>query len=867
VFVAIGNRYNGTGAGAGGGNRAFNGRYDDIRLFANKVLTLAEVEAVRTNAPPGLAGPLTILQQPVNTTVAAGQGASFTVVASEAPNRTYQWYKIPNGIGTVSNAIPGATSATLETTNLTVAGNNGDKYMVIVRSTDPLADNGGVGAKSIYATATVLATNQYAVTPGLLKFEYFQAGVGQSVDTFLANPTANYTNNTPNLTLFMSAFDTRTVFPDNSRFSYFAKISGWITPTVTTNYLFYLRGGDQAQLFLSTDGGATSNRIAAEFRNGLQMFYGPETSGTTPGNEFSAPIFLETGVNYPVTAFLKVSSGQNLLQVAWRQDSGNFGGDLPENNENLSDRLKPIPGSYLSALALPLGTVSINQQPTASPSSTAKVNSKVTLNIGVTAVTNSGSGPSVIQWRKNGTNIPGATGATYTTPYLKALDNGASYSAVVSIPGNSTTSSPVVLTVTADNVAPTVVSATPDDSMKTVIVKFSEPVSAATALNPIRYQINGGALTVTSVAWAVDTNLVAAPTYDAVRLTTAYQADRTVYTVVVTGVNDTAGNPIAGNNSASFTSYGLVAGLGKFEYFENQTYSASLTPADDFTVNGFVSYSPKFLNNDPDTIVYPRTLAMAPEGQATSRNGAGGLGQFPVGQFGTRMSTIITPTNTGNYVFYLAADDSAILWLSTNADPANKHAIAVATAAAGFSTQWSAATSATYDTNTLLSLVTVPGATAWPVADENAIPVITLTAGQKYYLEVTHRETAGFAGFVAVNWDGGTGVAPANGAASTLRDQFIGWHFPAPQITSFAKVGGNVNLSWTNGLGPVNLGAVPWPGVIAPEPAVSIIPSFPTATLQATPTLAPASWTSLTNTSPATLPATGPAEFFRVNLQ
>ncbi len=116
VFVAIGNRYQGTGAAQGGGNRAFNGRYDDFRLFVNQVLTPAQIEAVRTDAPPGLAGPLTILTQPQDTTIAEGQGAAFSVVASEAANRTYQWYKIPHGVGTVSNLIAGATGNTLETT-------------------------------------------------------------------------------------------------------------------------------------------------------------------------------------------------------------------------------------------------------------------------------------------------------------------------------------------------------------------------------------------------------------------------------------------------------------------------------------------------------------------------------------------------------------------------------------------------------------------------------------------------------------------------------------------------------------------------------------------------------------------------------
>lgn len=865
VFVAIANRYNGTGAGAGGGNRAFNGRYDDIRLFANQVLTLAQIEAVRTNAPPSLAGPLVVQLQPTNTTVAEGQGAAFTAVASDAANRTYRWYKIPKGVGTVSNLIAGATSATLYTTNLTVAGNNGDKYMCIVHSTDPFSDNGGAGGKSVYGTVTVLPTSSYVVTPGMLKLEYFAGAPGQSVGTFLGAPSFNYTNNSPDQTLFLSAFDTRTVFPDNSHFNYFARITGWITPTVTTNYVFLLRSSDQAELSLSTDGGVTTNVIAQDFRSGAQVFYGAETLGAVSGNDFSAPIPLVAGTSYPVVAYLKASSGQNFLQVAWREDSGLIGGDMPVNDQNLADRLQPITASALSSMSLPVATVSITAQPSASPSSTTTANKKITLNIGVSST---GTGPVVVQWRKNGVNIPGATGTNYTTPYLAVADSGASYNAVVSAPGTSATSSAVTVMVNADNVKPTITSAASDDSMSTVTVQFSEPLDPATATNASNYQINGGALAVAGVAWAVDTNLVDTPTYDAVKLTTALQADNTTYTLSVSGVNDTAANTIIGGSTAQFTSYGFASGFAKLEYFEDQTYNSTLVPADDLTVNGLVATSPKFLNNDPDTIVYPRTLAITPEGAATFRNGAGGLGEFPTAFYGTRMSTLITPTNTGNYVFYLAADDSAILWLSTDANPANKHVIAHATGAAGYATQWSSSHSDLYDTNTLMSLTPVPGATPWPIADGGGLAIITLTNGQRYYLEVEQRETAGFNSFIRVNWDGGTGVAPGDGNDSVLTSNFLGWHFPQPAITSFAKVANNFTLNWTNAFGRISQGAVPWPGIIAPDTAPSIVPSFPSGALQSTLSLSLPTWTTVTtNVSPVSVPATNPAQFFRAENQ
>ena len=53
------------------------------------------------------------------------------------------------------------------------------------------------------------------------------------------------------------------------------------------------------------------------------------------------------------------------------------------------------------------------------------------------------------QWMRNGTTIPGATGATYTTPALSTADEGAGYSVVVTGPGNSVTSRAAIVGVMA----------------------------------------------------------------------------------------------------------------------------------------------------------------------------------------------------------------------------------------------------------------------------------------------------------------------------------------------------------------------------------------------------------------------------------
>jgi len=644
------------------------------------------------------------------------------------------------------------------------------------------------------------------------------------------------------------------MFPDDSHFNYFAVLSGLITPTVTTNYVFYIRGADRSRLDLSADS-TTNNlvQIAADFSDGQQVFLGPES--ITPGSTVacSTPVSLTAGSNYAFRVYLKAGSGVDLAQVAWRMNSDPSVNDLPLSDEDIADRLQPIPAAYLSTVAPSNGTVSITQNPGAAG---APAGGKATFTV---AASVSGLSPTVIQWRKNGVNIPGANSATYTTPYLTTSDNAATFSAVVSIPGATATSSAATLTVSADSTPPTVISATPDDTLRAVTVQFSEPLDAATALNIANYSIPG--LTVVAAVFSTDTNLVANPLHDAVKLTTSLQASAAAYTVTASGVKDAANNTIAGGNSASFRAYALLPGYAKVSYLENQTPNLSLF-ADDGSVQWLAANSRKFLYDDADTIVFPQQIAFSPIGNNALRTAQGsGSPTLFVPAFGTRLRAYITPTNTGDYVFYVTADDTAILWLSTDDNAANKHVVAVQQGAGTFQSDWGNnstvspnTSSATFDTN-VVGTLNLAGATPWPVTS-GGFAVITLNAGQRYYLQVDHRESATFSSYCAVNWDNATAVVPAVG--TILSGEFISWAFPAPLITSFGQSGNNVNIAWT-GAGNVGKGFLGYPGLLTG----SITESYPGSSLQSAPGILGA-WSSLTNTSPATIPATNPAGFFRV---
>jgi len=70
--------------------------------------------------------------------------------------------------------------------------------------------------------------------------------------------------------------------------------------------------------------------------------------------------------------------------------------------------------------------------------------------VGLTAtftVTAAGTGPLQYQWSKNGTAIPGASGASYTTPAATPADNGANVTVIITNAIGSATSNPASLTV------------------------------------------------------------------------------------------------------------------------------------------------------------------------------------------------------------------------------------------------------------------------------------------------------------------------------------------------------------------------------------------------------------------------------------
>ena len=94
---------------------------------------------------------------------------------------------------------------------------------------------------------------------------------------------------------------------------------------------------------------------------------------------------------------------------------------------------------------------------------------------------------------------------------------------------------------------------------------------------------------------------------------------------------------------------------------------------------------------------------------------------------GERLRGYLVPPKTGNYYFWLAANNAAEFWLSTDAEQVNKVRRAVVTASSGDKT-WN------------------------PPATGQQSQWLSLVAGQKYYFEVLHNTGGDADDYVTVGW-------------------------------------------------------------------------------------------------------------------
>ena len=271
------------------------------------------------------------------------------------------------------------------------------------------------------ATAAVLQAANVTVS-GVLKDQFYTGATRATV----ANGTATLTYTTA-----LSALEA----PSNIADNYAQSVSGWFTPASTGKYTFIISSDDDSDLYLSTDatpgnkkliaqqpswgnplewttaenGGVTSG---ASFSQKRSDTWSPDSGATVP---FASGIQLTAGTKYFIQAIHHEGGGGDNLAVTFLK----VGGTEPVNGDHSA-----LTGSLISAEFANPTTLTIATDP-----ADTKVAETATATFTVAVATDGEVAPTY-QWRRNGTDIPGATQSSYAFQ-TKASDTGAKFSVVV----------------------------------------------------------------------------------------------------------------------------------------------------------------------------------------------------------------------------------------------------------------------------------------------------------------------------------------------------------------------------------------------------------------------------------------------------
>jgi sugar lactone lactonase YvrE len=525
-------------------------------------------------APSGITSPL-IATQPHSLAVTVGQAATFSVNASGTAPLRYQWKA--NGTD-----VPGATTETLVRATVQLA-DNGTVFTVVVSNAagSVVSEPAALTVTAVAPTITVPPQAVTVVVGQPALFSVTASGTEPLAYQWLRDDAPIAGATAANLTLPAvglgdggARFAVRVTNPAGSVTSAAAVLT--VTPIgpgiVSPPAAFTVSVGQGALFSVSASGsapltyqwyrdnvaiaGATASSHAltsaalgdsgASFKVTVTNAAGSVTSAAAVLTVVAVPpSIVAQPVSQSVTdgssaTFSVVAAGTPPLQYQWKKNGVAVGGDsatLTLNAVTLADTGAAIavivsnPSAIAATSSAALLTVtprapSITTQPAAQ-----SVQDGATATFSVVA---SGSAPLTYQWKKNGANIGGATGASYTTPALTLGDSGAAYSVVVGNAASTTaTSAAAVVTVTA--IAPSItvqpVSQTVADGS---VATFGVTATGSATLH-YQWKRNGSNV-------GADNRIYTTPA-------TALSDSGAVYTVVVSNT----GSPAATSSPATLT--------------------------------------------------------------------------------------------------------------------------------------------------------------------------------------------------------------------------------------------------------------------------------------------------------------------------
>jgi len=261
--------------------------------------------------------------------------------------------------------------------------------------------------------------------------------------------------------------------PINVSDQYGQRLRALLSPPTSGNYIFYIASDDSSELWLSTDENPANRRLIARVPTWTDSRVWQETRDNNYLAQKSTNIALVAGRSYYIEALMKEEGGGDNLAVTWQRP----GDAVPANGS------APIPNQYLrpyGAGAPVIVTHPISQTVTEGGSVTFSI--QLGRNLGAT-----------YQWIRNGTNIPGATGPTYSLAPLTLADSNHLFQCRATNPFGSAVSSNALLRVMPDTTRPSLVSISHLGDNHLLTVLFSEPMESSSASTASNYSLNNGA--------------------------------------------------------------------------------------------------------------------------------------------------------------------------------------------------------------------------------------------------------------------------------------------------------------------------------------------------------------------------------------
>ncbi len=345
--------------------------------------------------------PAAITTPPANQTACVGQSATFTVTATGAA--TYQWR-----VGGVD--IVGATGSSYTIAAVTLA--DAGSYDVVVSN--------GCGQSVTSAAATLTVNEPVSITA---QPDSTSACVGASASfAVVATGTAplSYQWKKDDVDIVGATSDTYAI------------------PAVALT-----DGGSYTVVVTNACGSVTSDAAVLTIGTGKLITDQPDSTSACVG----AP-----------ASFSVVATGTAPLSYQWKKDGVDILG-ATSDTYTIAAVAESDAGSYTVVVTNPCGsattdaavlTIGLGKAITDQPDSVAVCDGDPAS----FSVVATGTAPLSYQWKKDGTDILGATSATYSIAAVTPTDAG-SYTVVVSNPCGSVTSDAAVLSLLAEPTAPT----------------------------------------------------------------------------------------------------------------------------------------------------------------------------------------------------------------------------------------------------------------------------------------------------------------------------------------------------------------------------------------------------------------------------